>query len=436
MIRDLDGSTPNAIAFECNIVYEYLRQQAVRRSPSEVARFQLLFEQGKVDSRVSQALAKVVADKKQFDKFLNRCCYIILDCWADSTSIFYISQLLDTLDAACQTKSYDRRRQQLVRLIAEYRQTKSYLQLKAIAAIITPQTANSDTIASTNEASEDSNSQHSIIVNSYLARYTYLYQHFILDDFELPHLTALINKLQQERQQKLEIQLSQHLIYRYRLKQFAKMKLLAKGAGNMITPVANPSLLSERAFRVAWQQYTRKKDRFTVLERAQHFVAENKLRNTYKVFKQDLYRFLTNKIVPRNSTYKFHHRLEEKLANIFAQSDAKPLNRSLILQTCRQLYSFLIVNPASPDCDDRFAKLIANLGTAQVMLILTKIVLICPESKSDLEQKICSIVTRYQLQDVRDLPWLIKALEHLSIAFSIYFGKIDVPTVKSVTNKP
>ena len=105
------------------------------------------------------------------------------------------------------------------------------------------------------------------------------------------------------------------------------------------------------------------------------------------------------------------------------------------MQTCRQLYSFLIVNSAVADRDDRFAELITNLGTA-VMLILTKIVLICPESKPDLEKKICSIVTRYQLQNVRNLPWLIKALEHLSIAFSIYFGKIDVPTVRSVTERP
>lgn len=65
-----------------------------------------------------------------------------------------------------------------------------------------------------------------------------------------------------------------------------------------------------------------------------------------------------------------------------------------------------------------------------------KIVLICPESKPDLERKICSLVARYQLQNVRDFPWLIKSLEHLLIVFSVYYGSIDVPKAKSVTERP
>ncbi|WP_319419670.1 hypothetical protein [Pleurocapsa sp. FMAR1] len=78
---------------------------------------------------------------------------------------------------------------------------------------------------------------------------------------------------------------------------------------------------------------------------------------------------------------------------------------------------------------------IINLGTAQMMMILIKIVLICPESKSDLEKRIALIASYYQLNAIQEIPWLFKTLEHLLIAFSIYFGNIDVSIAKSVVAK-
>jgi hypothetical protein len=91
----------------------------------------------------------------------------------------------------------------------------------------------------------------------------------------------------------------------------------------------------------------------------------------------------------------------------------------------------LIPDPALNNHRDQFAELVANLGTAQAMMVLIKIALICPESKADLEKKICAIVLHYQYQTIQQNPWLIKSLEHLLIAFSIYFGKVDVSIAKS-----
>ena len=171
------------------------------------------------------------------------------------------------------------------------------------------------------------------------------------------------------------------------------------------------------------------------MEQAQHFLAENRLCVNYKQFKQNLYHFLTSGIQPRNNNYKLKSKFKHKLGDIFPQSDTKSINRTLILQTCRQLFSFLLVNPTVSKNPQRFTELIANLGTAQVMMILVKIILICPESKPDLEKKLCVIVTHYQLQNVSEALWLIKSLEHLLMAFSIYFGKLDVSVVQSALNK-
>ena len=442
MIRDIDGSANHTINSECSLVYEYLDQSAAIQSPSEtIIKFQNLFKFAtNEDIQVSQALENLIsANKQQFDLFLSQCFYTILDRWLEtSKSIDHVSELFEAIETIGITKSYDRRRKQLAQLIANYFLSEAYLQLKTIVAIINPHKTEQISLSNssaTDKISSNNNDRdrHSIsILNTYLVRYTYLYQYFLPPDIQADHLVSLFEQLQSNRQKDFEIMLSKHIIYRFRLKQLAKMKLMSKGAGKIISKAQNPSLLSEKAFRIALQQYIGKTDNnSTILERSQLFMAENKYRPTYKKFKQDLYCFLVSNIKPRNSTYRFNHRLKQKLRDIFAHSNDKPLNTTLILQTCRQLYSFLIVDPASNSNPSAFAELIANIGTAQVMMLLIKIALVCPDSKADLEKKIYLIVTHYQLQTVKEAPWLLKSLEHLLIAFSVYFGKIDISIAKS-----
>jgi hypothetical protein len=450
VIRDIDSSAQYTVVpqqiqqqvAQHNLVYEYLRHSATTQTPPElIQQFQNLLQQSKNENaQVSKALEKIIfAEESQFYPFLSQCFYTILDSWIDRPeSRVYLGQLLNTLDVVCKSSSYDRCRKQLIQLIKNYQQSKSYEQLKLIITLIYPCEAiakNSNKVPLTNESTNNSNSSPTPLINNYLIRYTYLYQDLLPPDLEIQHLIETIKQLQSDRQQDFEILLSKHIIYRFRLKQLGKMRMMAKGAGKIITKVDNPSLLSEKSFQIALQQYVgRIEQNNTLLERSQRFVAENEYRQTYQLFKQDLHRFLTSNIKPRNNTYQFSNLLEQKLANIFPQANQKPLNKTQILQTCRQLFSFLIPDPALSDDRDRFAELVANLGTAQVMMMLIKITLICPESKADLEKKICMLATYYQQRTVRQVRWLLKTLEHLLIAFSIYFGKIDISIVKSALN--
>jgi hypothetical protein len=438
VIRDIDSSARQTIIQQHNLIYEYLRQGATSQTPPElIQKFQHLLQQAKNDDpQVSKALEEIIfAEESQFDSFLSQCFYTILDSWLNQPkSLVYLGQLLNTLDLVCNSSSYDRCRKQLIQLIKNYQQSESYEQLKLIIALIHPGEAiakNLDNSLVTNQSTGNSNSPPTPLTKTYLIRYTYLYPYFLPQDLNIQHLIEQIEQLQQHRQQDFEILLSRHIIYRFRLKQLPKMKMMATSAGKMITKVDNPSLLSEKAFQIALQQYVGKiEQNSTLLERSQRFVAENKYRPTYQVFKQDLHHFLANKIKPRNNTYQFSRLLEQKLVDIFPQANEKPLNQTQILQTCRQLFSFLIPDPAL-NHRDQFAELVANLGTAQAMMMLIKITLICPESKADLEKKICLIATHYQHQTIQQNPWLLKSLEHLLIAFSIYFGKIDVSIAKS-----
>ena len=429
---------------EINLIYNYLFDCATTQKPQiAIAEFNILFARGKNENaEVSQALDTIIAfpiSNKEFEIFFSHCFYSIFNCWIiDSKSRSYTTELFQIIDAIANASSYDRRRKLLIKLVTDYRQSKAYLKLTAVVNIINSQakkdTNNAASIRSQISEEISSMPKDGQRIDKYIDRYTFLYKYYCPQDLRLKQLNKFIHSLEDIYRQDFEIQLSKHIIYRFRLKQVAKMNLLSKGAGKVITKVDNPSLLSERAFRKALKQYLGRTNNKDLLERSQRFLVDNKIRSNYKIFKQDLYRFLIQDIKPRNSNYQFDLRLKNKIETIFPQSNEKPLNKTLILQTCRQLFSFLVIDPARIDLHN-FANLIANLGTAQLMMILIKITLICPESKPDLEKKIFLIVNHYQLHSIKDVPWIIKTLEHLSIAFSIYFGKIDVSIAKASINK-
>jgi hypothetical protein len=437
VIKDTSGSQ-KSIERDSRILYDYLLKLVTTQPPQTVIKeFRNLFLQGINDHKqVSESLEKIIFSppQEQFNRIFSHCFYLIFNHWVvQPESLFYISQLLETLAVINQSSSYDRRRKQVIKLIKDYQQSTPYWQLTVVISIINPlETAN---VVSSEVVTNESPSQgyDQTILNRYLARYTYLYEYYAPQNPELEQLNKFIHSLQTQRHHDFEIKLSKHIIYRFRLKQVAKMNLLSRGAGKVITKVDNPSLLSEPAFRVALQQYLGKiEQNQTILARSQRFIVENQLRNSYQVFKQDLYRFITRNIKSRNSNYQFEQKLKSKLDSLFVQSNSKPLNSTLILQTCRQLFSCLIVDPNSPGNAPEFVELIASLGTVQVMTILLKITLICPESKPDLVKKLSLIITPYQFHNIQDVPWLVKTLEHLLIAFSIYFGNIDVSVAKSV----
>ena len=76
--------------------------------------------------------------------------------------------------------------------------------------------------------------------------------------------------------------------------------------------------------------------------------------------------------------------------------------------------------------------LIYSLGTAQTVMLLIKILLICPQVKPDLEQRLGILFVHYEDKTIGEVVWLAKFFEHFSVAFSIYFGKLDISLGKTL----
>ncbi len=407
------------------IIYEYLAQCAELLAPESVINeVSCLFLHGKVEIReVVKALEDIINSQisdREFGKFINCCFHLIINIWlTESKSQEYIVELINIFnDFNPRVKSYNRQKAKLNKLIWQYQTSDFYLQLLALGTVI-----NFDGLKNLDREAQ---------IASLIQRYPYLYKNYFLEDNCINASVELIATIQTKNQQRFEFQLSKYLIYQIRLLQVARIRLLSKGAGKVINRVNNPTLLSDKDFKTAIKHYLGKIDgEHTLLQISQKLSDRNKAGYSYQEFKQELKQYLLRNFQPKNSQYDFDNQLKDKINLTFPQSNNRVLNNSLILQTCRQLISFLIIqNSQSPDYK-RYKDLVANLGTAQVVLFLVKILLICPEVKSDLDKKIMIVFNYYQHHKTAEVLWLVKSLEYLAIAYSIYLGQVDVSLAKN-----
>lgn len=422
------------------IIYDYLREYSIYHSPEEtIAEFRCLFIEGiSQNITVRKALDDIVYSKVKQEKFsyiLNYCFYIIVDRWLNNGGRSYILHLLSLFDNLNYTaKYYTRRKQKITVLLQEFIKSKHYIQLKRVATVFD----NKELVQ--HDSERDSHKKcisnggvdENTKIADLLARYTYLYLPLLVREGNIKELANSIQKLQIERTKSFELKLAQHIIYRTRLIEIAKAQQFSHGAGKLIRRIPNPTLLSNKDLRIVLKQYIKKIDKkITLYQLSRKFVADNKHAISYREFKRNLYFYLIYNIKPRNN-YNFNKKLWKLLDGIYYQSDTLAIDDNLTLRTCRKLYQHLLISSTDRYQHTLLLKLITHLGTAQTVMLLIKIVLICPLIKTDLEQRLAILYSYYEINKIEDMRWLVKFLEHFLIAFSIYFGKIDISLAKSI----
>jgi hypothetical protein len=156
----------------------------------------------------------------------------------------------------------------------------------------------------------------------------------------------------------------------------------------------------------------------------------NTKQSSYQVFKEELYKFLITSIEPKYGQHTFNHKLHQHIQNIFPDSNSKKIDELLLMRTCDRLLNFLIVDNSQQLNHYIYIDLVTHSGVTNTVGLLLKIALICPKIKPKLEKKFAILFEHYKNHKIEDVPWLIKSLENLQIAFSIHFGKLDLSVFK------
>lgn len=426
MVKSNFNFTWQEINQEKGILYEYFRHCLNNQPPQVVLdEFRCLFIEGRSkQSNAREALEKIVFSQQGQEKFnyiINYCCHIIINYWSNKPELQeFIPRLIDIFNEVNPNHNYrDRRKNRLLKLVCDFQTTEQYLKLRRLINLLSPD--------------EKIDLGDNCEIGELSKRYFYLYEYLLLGDENSPEEKKLIREIRKNNQKCFEFQLSQHIIYRARLVQIARARQFSQGAGKLVRRVNNPSLLSEKDLKIAIKQYMGKiNQEDTVWQLAQRFLTENKFRRSYREYHQDLYSYLSDSIVPRDENYQFKNKLKQIFNQIKPPTNSQELTDIVMLSICRQLLKFLVAATYKQPDHYQFIELIKYLGTVQTITLLIKIILICPQSKPDLEKRFAILFTHYQSYKLNEVPWLVKSLEHLLVAFSIYFGKIDLSIAKII----
>jgi len=413
------------------IIYDHLISCVQNEAPAQIIeRFQQLFIDGigYPEMDIEAALYKLIANlenQQDFNYIISRCCYILINRWQmqpkNRNAIAELIELFEnTSSRFTGIASRSRLVQRLQELTSNFTQSEEYKLLRRLVPAFTPK------IITVNQEAK-------YPLGQLISHYPFLYDYSLLGGESSSLQKQTVRQIQEQRKKQFEIDLSQYTIYLLRHLKTAK-KIDSEIGDKIIKPVKNPTLLTDEKLYLALQEFVGKvKDSYTYRDLAQDFLSQNSKNQNYRGFKSYLYEYLIDSVDPKYGKHQFNNRLYQYLKNLFPEKDSQKLNDILIMQTCSELFNFLIESPSNPNYY-LFLDLIANLGPRRTIGLLLKIALISHKVKPILERRFSILFNHYESQTVEDLRWLVQSLENLNVALVTNFGAVDLSFVKHSIN--
>lgn len=391
-------------------LYTYWQDHVKVELPDQlIERFRHLFIEGIDDSNspVGQTLARIVSSdlaERDFNPILNRSCYILINHWKHHPRYKEaIPKLIALFETSPTELAYSQTTQSLRELVQRFKKTEQY------RGLLKYQTQE------TNQKSKESCNAESQPLRTFLNRYPFMYEHYILTNDSTDKQRQKVVAMREQQQRQFDINLSQYITHQHLPKNPHFVK--------------NPTLLSEHKLNIAIEQFRGKVDGSkTYRDSAEWFRAHSRLTPCYRIFKKELYEYLTASIDPKYSNHDFNRKLSNQLQNTLSQHDSQRLGDVLLVKTCKKLLDFLVIENSDQSKHYTFNDLTHNLGITPTIGLLLKIVLLCGKVKPYMEQKFSILFKHYEAFTDNTKPgrWLVECLENLNIAFSIHFGTIKM----------
>ena len=389
------------------VLYAHLGDRVQVEPPNIlIERFRQLFIEGIGYSspQIWLALEKIVFSdfaEREFKFILNRSCYILVNQWLNQPkcqgAIPHLIKLFETTPTGL---ARSKTTQRLRELVAGFTQTEQYRALRQLAQLLTQK----------NE--EKSNPEVKPLV-TLIPRYPCLYEHCLLTNDSTDEQRQKVRLIRDKAQRQFEVDLSKYITYQ----QLPRHSQSGK----------NPTLLSNEQLNFAIKQFTGKVDGSnTYRDLAEQFRTYSRWTPSYRTFKKEFYEYLTASIDPKYGRGQFGQQLYQQLQNTLPQNDSQKLSDVLLVGTCRKLLNFLVVESPEQPTHYIFGDLTCNLGITPTVGVLLKIVLLCKQVRSYLEQRFAILFNHYEAYAKDKVNWLVESLENLNVAFGTNFGSIHL----------
>ena len=388
-------------------LYEHLHNCVKTEEADDViARFRQLFidAQGYSDSQVWQALSEVIqapeADRS-FKYILNRCCYTLINPWQTRlechAAIPKLVALFEELPSYPTQAKFTIRLRTLVR---QFCQTEQYAALNRLPHIL----------LETHDV-ETGNIQDTRL-EPLIKRYPYIYDHSLLTEDSDKQQKRTIRGLRRKAERKFGIDL---------------VRYNSRRLGDFSSKYAeNPTLLSNAELDTALEYYTGKVElNRTHRDVARCFSTYSQTVRSYREFKEELTNYLIAPITsaaPIPISKQFRRQLRKYLQDTLSDFDSERLNNFVLVETCRRLLNFLVVDSPHHPIFQTFITLIRDIGYSLTVGLLLRIVLLCSAAKPWLERCFSILFNLHEKLYREDVPWLVTSLEHVNIALATNFG--------------
>jgi hypothetical protein len=406
---------------EEQLLYDHLLDRVQRDDPQLLLDdFRVLFIEGRTyqDYQIYSALQGLIKAKDAEERFyycFNRCCHILVNRWQMQpqyhAAIPELVSLLENLAPSRQRNLTDTNR--LRQLVKNFTLSDHYVKLQRLARII------------------DSKGKNNNSIGTLINRYPYLYDHCLLSDESSQEHQQTVRQIKRKTERRFEVNLSRYVTYKVRLAELARNSQQPAESQRIIQPVKNPTLLSDKELNKALKQYVGTVEGgSTYKSLSQSFITHSMYTPTYETFKKDLYEYLASSI--EYGKGQFHQKLYKVISETLPQCNQQKPSNFLLLRTTSQLLNYLVVENSQNPQHYIFVDLISNMGVIRTVGLLMKLVLICSKVKPYLEKRFSILFNHYEGFASEGVPWLVKALESLQLAFSVNFGKADLSCLRQI----
>ncbi len=416
--------SPQQGSIEEQVIYDYLLQHVKTDAPGQLIEdFRRLFVEAR-GFRVPQlyvALEKIVKRKNveyQFNYFFNRCCHILVNHWQmEPQSQSAIPELIALFENLAPPRNGYHGTANRVRYLVKYfTQCDQYTKLQRLALVIN------------NKINPDKSS----LVGNLIHRYPYLYNHCLLGEESSQEHQQTVRKIKSQTERRFEVNLSRYVTYKVRLAQMSRSPELQEKS-RIIRPVKNPTLLKDKELNHALKHFVGTVDGgYTYKSLSQNFLNHTVHTQTFGRYKDDLYEYILTSLDPKYSKGQFNKNLYQLLQNTLPECNQQKPSEFLMLRTASQLMNFFVVENGKKPEHYVFVDMISNMGVTRTMGLLLKVVLVSHKVKPYLEKRFSILFNHYESFTREGVPWLVKSLENLQLAFSVHFGKVDLSCLKKV----
>ena len=393
-----------------DLLYQHFQYWRKQEAPHElIERFRHLFFDlaSYPDSSVVNALLNLseqnTADR-EFKYVLNRCCYTLINPWytqsRDHWAILELVQLFENLPPA---HGANPQSQKVYSLVKEFSKTEQYAALVRLQDILNPREAEAPASAVTEEQPLGHRIRH----------YPFLYDNSLLTKDSGQEQKQNINDLRYRAETSLGISLARY---------HAQSKMPDRSE-----QIANPTLLDAAGLNEALSFYAGKANGRTHRDQARWFATYSKTVRSFRDFKDEFVDYLIQPIAaaePKYSGNHFTRNLRQYLRETLSEFDNQPLNSFILVETCRRLLNFLVVDSPNRPVFRNFRHLVNDIGHALTMGLLLRLVLFCSAAKPWLERCFSVLFNVHERRTCKEVPWLVTSLEHANVALITNFGDV------------